>query len=702
MTLGRVAWLAAGLLATSLISAVPAATASPAGDLAGPAAAPACALTDLGSPMASITVHEGGFGPGPDGKLRAYAAVSGENAALNVIDAETGDRIDAVPLPGASGGWGVTVDDGGKVYIGSYYNGTLYSYDPATGKVTDHGKPVESEGYLYGLSHAPDGRIFGGTTPGAHAFSFDPATGEAKDLGAFTIDGAKYVRATAYAADTDTLYVGLGATGTRLFAIDLATGDRREIAVPDPVKGTIVSDLRYYDGKLFAYLDAKLVVFNAATGEHLPLTDGETGQQVASTSLISRAVSPPKNGVVYFSNFGPGTTTHRLMTLDLDSLTFRPAERADSAGALAGAAIGFGWDEGPNGPVLRAFTGNYAGQAIAYDVTTHVLTKQTYDLLPTEPNLGHVIAGLPDANGDALVYANAFLNGNTATYNPKTQASQGIPRFGQVEGWTWHDGKLYSGIYPTGTVQVWDPATPTVAPKPLFALEQSHHQNRPMAVVADSARLYVGTTPGYGLYGGALTIYDFDKQSFEVHRNLIQDQSISALLKTGDVLLGGSSVDGGTGSGDPLATEAKLFTSDPVTGAVQRSWVPVPGAHSINALTKTANGEIWGLADGTAFRFDLAKGRVTKRVQVYPAEQKSGATDGELIAHPNGKLYGVSRSQSFVVDPKAGESRRLHTGVNRLALHPDGTLYTLTRTPGGTTQDTNRLARFNPATTGCR
>jgi streptogramin lyase len=701
MARGRIVWWAAGCLAAALVSSAagPPVQASP----QAPAAPAACTLTDLGSPMASITVHEGGFGRGPDGRMRAYAIVSGENAALNVIDAETGDRIDALPLPGASGGWGITVDDGGKVYLGSYYNGTLYSYDPATGQATNHGRLIETEGYLYGLSHAPDGTIFGGTTPNAHAFAFNPATGQVTDFGAFTVGGAKYVRATAYDPDTGTLFIGLGATGTRLFAIDVATGTHREIPVPEAVRGTMVTDLRVHEGKLLGYLDAKLVAFDAVTGQHLPLTDGTTGQQVNSTSLISRGVSEPLNGVVYYSGFPPGATTpHRLMMLDLATLTFRPAPRVDTAGVLPGAAIGFGWDEGPNGPVLRAFTGNYGGQAIAYDVTTQVLTKQTYDLLPTEPNLGHVLAGLPDASGNAVVYANAFLNGNTAAYDPAAASSRALPRFGQVEGWIWHEGKLYSGSYPNGNVQVWDPATPTVAPTVLFSLEQAHHQNRPMTLVADPSRLYVGTTPGYGLYGGALTIYDFATKTYEVHRNLIPDQTISALLKTGNVLLGGSSVDGGTGSGDPIATEAKLFKADPVTGAVLATYTPVPGARSINALTRTAAGEIWGLADGTAFRFDLRLGRVTKRIQVYPSDQKSGATDGELIAHPNGKLYGVSRQQSFVVDPKAGLARVLHTSVNRLTLHPNGTMYTLTRTPGGGTSDTNRLARFDPASPGCR
>src|SRR5690606_17028987 len=120
-----------------------------------------------------------------------------------------------------------------------------------------------------------------------------------------------------------------------------------------------------------------------------------------------------------------------------------------------------------------------------------------------------------------------------------------LPRFGQVEGWLWHDGLLYSGMYPYGAVQVWDPADPTTPPRRLFELEESHDQNRPMALVADDERLYVGTTPGYGLYGGAVTIYDFATEEFVVHRNVVPDQSVAALLLVDGVLLGGSSIDGG-------------------------------------------------------------------------------------------------------------------------------------------------------------
>lgn len=654
-------------------------------------------FTDLGSPLASITVHEGGFATGPDGRLAGFALLSGDNAALNRVDAQTGERLGVFPLPGASGGWGITVDDQQRVYVGTYTNAGLYSYDPQTDAVTDHGSPIPGEAHVYGLSHAPDGTIYGGTYPNAHAFAFDPDTGTVTDFGSFTLDGAKYVRATAFDPDTSTLFIGLGATDARLFAIDVATGESREIALPDSVDAAIVTDLRYRDGKVFGYIGAQLVVIDAVTGEHLPLTDASTGDQVDSTRIISRGLSEPMDGVVYYSDFAPGTSRHRLMTLDTTTLEFAAAPVQDGAPALPGAALGFGFTDGADGPVLHAFTGNYGGQAIQYDVAGAHLEQLAYDVQPTAPDLGQVTAG-PD--GD--VYVNAFLNGNTARFDPETGQSATLPRFGQVEGWIWRDGLLYTGIYPYGAVRVWHPAEPQAAPRELFALEASHHQNRPMTLVADDERLYVGTTPGYGLHGGAVTVYDFATGEFDVYRHVVPDQSVSALLKVGDVLLGGSSIDGGTGT-DPIASEAKLFVLDPDTGEVLADYAPVDGAHSINALIEASDGTIWGLADGTVFAFDPESGRVTRSIEVF-SDLASGATDGELVEYPDGRIFGNSRSRLFEIDPDRRTSRIVRDDVRRLALHRDGDLYMLMRSPDGDTADTNRLARYEPGPRhpGCR
>lgn len=123
---------------------------------------PTVEVEDLGAPLSTVLIHEGAFGPGPDGQLLGYAVLQGDNAPLNVIDASTGGHLETLTLPGASGAWGITVTDDGDLYLGTYYTGHLYHYSPTTGTVTDLGQPVPGDEWLWGLTHDAQGRIYGG------------------------------------------------------------------------------------------------------------------------------------------------------------------------------------------------------------------------------------------------------------------------------------------------------------------------------------------------------------------------------------------------------------------------------------------------------------------------------------------------------------------------------------------------------------
>lgn len=647
-------------------------------------------IEDLGSPLGSILLHEGAFGSGPDGRLQAYAVLQGDNAALNILDAITGERIDAVPLPGATGGWGITVTDGGDVYLGTYYHGHLYRYRPGTGEVVDLGRAVDGDDYLWGLSHGPSGLIFGGTYSSASAFGYDAGDDSFTVLGRFAAENSQYVRSTAFDPKTQTLFAGTGMGGARLFAIDLATGRNREIPLPDGLAGNAFADLRCVSGKLFASVDySTMIVFDAVSGERLQPTDGTTRERVGATGLTSHSVSEPLGGVVYFSDEVDGRP--RLMRLDLATLTYSPAPIQPGAPELPGAAMGFGLL--PDGSGLVAWAGQRTGQAIRYDVAAQELSLFDYDVRPVPPHMLHLIAA-PDRE---LIYLSAGQQGDFGNYDATTGTAIKGPWYGQVEGWLWHDGLLYSGIYPYGIIQVWDPATPAVPPRVLARLKEDHHQNRPMALTSDGTSLFVGTTPGYAEFGGAITVLNLATEAYQVHRNVIPDQSLSSLLADDDRLIGGSSVDGGTGT-DPRDGEGRLFLFDPLRAAVINEVVPVPGARSINALIKTAVGDYWGLADGAAFRFDPRTLEVDRTVCLYDAALKSGALDGELIEHPNGLLYASSRRQVYAFNPvKEDEDPTLITeGLHRLTLSISGTLYGL----GKATKDSDahtRLIRLTPS-----
>lgn len=649
-----------------------------------PAQAAADTVEDLGTPLTSLTIMTGAVGREADGSDVVYAVPAGENAHLNIVDLHSRQLKRSIPLPGASGSWAVTVSSDGRVYVGSYANARLYRYDPATTQVTDLGSPIPGEQYVYGLSAGENGVIFGGTYPNTHAFKFDPATGQTTDYG--TIPGTeKYTRATAYDPVQKVLFAGVLSPKARLIRIDTTTGEKREIT-PAGLTGSGFSDMSYVDGKIFAQVDNQLYVIDAVTGELVSFKD-PSGATVQKYPIIARGVSPASNGAVYFTATAYAVTRYDLATNTLS--TVMSGGQPVSLGR--GAAIGYGWITENGSPKLYGLAGNYAAGTFSFDPATSALDVWTSPFEYVPAPLENVLADPTTGK----VYVNAFLNGSTVVYDPATGTSAATTKLGQTEGWAWGpNGKIYAGTYPNGQLSEWDPVTGTN--RVLFALEATHHQNRPVAVLPFGGKLFVGTTPGYGLYGGALTVYDLATGALDVHRDIVTDQTIASLLPLDGKIWAGSSTDAGQGA-DPRATEARLFLFDPATQQKTAEYTPVPGARSINELTIGPDGKIWGLADGTVFVFDPATRKVVRKITVFSAP--ASAQDGALLWR-DGYLYGTSAGRLFVVDSLAGTAKLLRTsGLLRLDATPDGRMYMLLRVPGET--EMSHLGRFTPPADKC-
>ncbi|GAA1601568.1 hypothetical protein GCM10009789_64730 [Kribbella sancticallisti] len=642
-------------------------------------------ITDLGSPLTSLTVMEGAFGREADGRDVVYAVPAGENARLNVVDVHSRQLVRTVPLPGAAGAWAITVATDGSVYVGSYANAHLYRYRPETGTVTDLGQPIPGESSMYGLTSGKDGTVYAGTYPNAHAFKYDPATDEVTDYG--SLDPVQqYARAAVYDPDHDALFVGLATPQAKLIRIDLATGEKQDLTPPG-LTAKDFQDLDYANNRVFGNATSRLVVFDATTGQQVSFTDTTTGNLVTDYPIGARGVSAAGPGGVYFTN--------NLALTRYDPATDTVGPVGSGVRITRGAAIGYGWITDNGKPMLYGLGGNYSGGTWRYDPQTGVLEQWSSPFQYVPVALMHTIADPTTGK----VFLNAFLNGSTGAYDPVTGRLALTARQGQVEGWSWGpDGKLYVGVYPYGRVSIWDPHVPEspTNPLPLFSLVDSHLQNRPVSVAPTRNRVYVGTTPGYGEYGGALTIYDLTSGALAVHRNIVPDQTIASVLPTGPNLWAGSSIESGQGT-EPRATEAHLIRVDPTTGAVLADVVPVPGADSINELSVGPDGNLWGLADGTVFVANPSTGQVLRQIPVFNGS--TGAADGAL-SWRDGYLYGVAGGRLFRVDSLDDHETVLRDhGLNRLTQTPDGTYYTLLR-PDGWTLPTN-LASYVPPLDAC-
>lgn len=644
-------------------------------------------IRDLGAPISSLTIMEGVVSRAPDGRDVIYAVPAGENARLNVVDLHSRQLLHAVPLPGAAGAWAITVASDGSVYVGSYANAHLYRYDPTTATVEDLGQPIPGESSMYGLTADENGAVYAGTYPNTHAFKYDHATRQVTDYGRMD-PVQQYARATVYDPDHNALFVGLSTPQAKVWRIDLNTGEKREITPPGLTAKDII-DLDYAANRVFANASGRLVVFDATTGERVSFHNRTTGTTVDEYPIAARGVSPDGPGGVYF-------TTNTLELARYDPATDTVGLTTPPVRLTRGASIGYGWVTENGQQVLYGLAGNYSGGTFRYDPATGALSQWSSPFQYVPVALMHTIAD--PSNGK--VFVNAFLNGSTGVYDPATGRTTLTARQGQVEGWAWDStgSKLYVGVYPYGRLSLWDPKLPesSTNPRELFSLVDSHYQNRPVSVVATGNRVYVGTTPSYGEYGGALTVYDIPTGGFTVYRNLVVDQTIASIQPYGANLWLGSGIEGGQGT-EPRATEARLALVDPLTGVVKRDVVPVPGADSINELSIGPDGKLWGLADGTVFVANPVTGRVLRTIEVFDA--RTGANDGAL-SWRDGYLYGVTGGHLFVIDSLGAEQTVLRPrGLNRLTQTPDGTYYTLLR-PDGWSIPTN-LASYTPPIDPC-
>jgi hypothetical protein len=206
----------------------------------------------------------------------------------------------------------------------------------------------------------------------------------------------------------------------------------------------------------------------------------------------------------------------------------------------------------------------------------------------------------------------------------------------------------YSGFAP---LMCFDPAKPfeqgAVEKNPaLVSFAKSDSSWRPEAMIAGpDGKVYVGAVSGYGKLGGPLAAWDVAGGKVEQYQDVVKDQSVITLAAWKNLLVGGTTVAGGGGS-HPAATEARLFLWDTATRKKIFETTPVAGAGTINDLVAAPNGLVYGLANRTMFVFDPAARQVKHRVEI-PFQE--GIYNAAAVGH-DGRIWGLASEGIFVID----------------------------------------------------
>jgi uncharacterized protein YjdB len=613
-------------------------------------------LQDLGTQVQNLTIMRGTFGK-ENSRDKGYSVVVGDPGKLAVVDVKTETVEKLIDLPGATGSWSTVVTSDGNVYTGTYPNGHIYKYVPGTNTVEDLGAPVPNQAVLYGLTPGKNGKFYGGTTYGGSMFEYDPAKGFT-NFGEM-VPGQMYVHSVAYDPDHEVLYAGVGAKAY-LIKYDLATGQKQNVMPPGFETATFVSDLVYIKGKLFAKIDpgAQTVVIDVATWT--------IDAQFLAHSVYMSPLAPDGN-TIYYTN-GP-----QLYEYKIDAKTFGQVLINGSPITLGQTIIGSGFVEGSGGDftgqTLYGFIGNYQGSAFEFNPANKAFRISSLPLPPQPTNIFN-LASDPAGN----IYSNGYIAGGVTVFNPLNSTSVQYSGIGQAESIFTVGNKMYFGVYPGAVIYEYDLTQPwkrNVNPKRLFDLK-ADEQNRPVTMTAslEDQKLFIGSVPDYGKYGGAMAIYDMQTKEVRVLRNIVENQSIISLVYKDGKVYGGSRTLNGDGT-DPVEGEAKLFVWDVKSGQKTAELVPVAGSTAVGSLMVGPDGNIWGTAKGNLFVLDPQTNQVIEQHSLF-----AGNNALAMLVGKDGNVYMNADGKLFQVDPATKQAKVLRdANTYRLAQDNMGNIY---------------------------
>jgi len=566
------------------------------------------------------------------------------------------NEVDYFPLPGTKGAYGLCEGEDGTIYMGTVDDGKIFSFDPLTGEITDHGSAA-GEQYVWTLHIGPDGRIYGATYPNAKVVVYDPEEDEIHDLGRMH-PTEQYCRDLAV-ADNGRIFCGIGSHAD-IIAYDPDTHERTSI-LPERYKWNSFAYTMESEHDLvyaFLHFEEIVLIFDANSYE-----------------LLSEVRHPDEGGVVSIHRQRSGGPVlisglpggyHRYNST---SGEVEPYHTPSSSFYDNSTGISYGRTNGGQVFVARNLT---SGEELA-----------RVDVSQDGEGMGIFSLG---TGPDGCIYGGVYNLLHLFRYDPQNDTLEdlGVPipgASGEFYSFCSHKGKLYMASYTHSILSVYDPDEPwhpgtDVGDNPRKIGSVGEEQYRPPALVAASdGCLYIGSLPAYGKMGGAMSVYDPDADEFRVHRNIIPNQSVVSLTTGADgwTVYGGSSIQGGGGT-TPVATEAHFFAWSIGEGRKILDMVPFPGEDSIDALATAPDGRIHGFSGSRVFVYDPAAGEI-----IYTDSIGTG-TPRKLLVLDDGLIYGISSSALFRMEPLSSRDdglgiERLSSGGTDLAIDHDGVIY---------------------------
>ncbi len=605
----------------------------------------------------AISIFNGAVGT-ENGKPVMYTTTKGLPAQLNVIDIQSEKLLRIIPLEGAENTWAHEVLPNGDLYIATIGGGAkLWKYTPGS----DQAEVVATfpgETFPFAIT-SDQGNVYVGTYPNGKVYQYDPDTGKVDDYGRMIGESSQeYIRSLAVIGDD--AYSGTG--HGKIIHYDRATGEKEDIAASIGEPGHIYDLDKVDDRYLFARyeLSSNAYVYDTQEKKWLDVVIPKArGLHVPETS---------HEGKIYFMN-----TENNLQTLNLENLAIEDSGIQYESGFRGVDWVEFGT---PDLPGKSLVTINFSGYVSILNLEKGE-TVRTPPLAQGTANVINKIHTGPDGN----LYISGVQTGKGAIYDPIGKTKK-VFDMGQGDAIASFGKNVLFGVYPAGDVREYDTSLEpsSTNPEKLFTLGEG--QNRVSSIVEGGGKAFIGSIPFYGELGGALTVYDPDKEDdpYTVYRNVVQDQSVNSLAYRDGKVYGTTTINGGLGA-DPTAEEAKIFVWDVAKAEkIREVSLDIDGLdkpESIGDLSFGPDGLLWGAAIGTVFALDPDTLEVVKSKKLYDSPPLS-AWNKIKLQWSEGLLYADFSGNLTAIDPTSLHHKQI-ARVYAYTIAPDGNIYYASR-----------------------
>lgn len=548
--------------------------------------------------------------------------------------------------------WSSVKDGEGNVYsaVGGH-PGYVLKYSPRDGQLVSL-SPVGEEIAVYHLTCDEDGNVYGGSYPSGKVFRCTP-DGAFEDYGSPVPDNMYVISSVYYQGS---VYGGTRGTNPVFFRFDLKRRTTHVIPLPSFMQQRLVS---YY---YMTRLDEKLFVdVKTMRGNYFLLCydlERECWTDFCEKGMGGQHISEPLDGKAYFVDHMGNFREISLDTLAVSDtgILYYPiggdVSSLDYANGIMGGGF-FRLDDQEHYPGYTYITPNYDQNTLAY-INLELKTVEFIDNCDfiKNPVRIHAIETMEDGR----IMLGAYMGTKIGIFEPQQQEYTYLD-CRQSEGILACGNKIYMGIYTRAVIWEYDVEQPYVKgknPKPLF--EVGEEQDRPFSLCNAGGRLAVATVPDYGRLGGAVTLYDWHKKQKRVFRNIIKDESVTAICYRDGYLYGTTGIFGGLGAA-PAEQEAMVFRFSVESGKLEceraiGKELGYDNVFHIGGIGFDPYGTLWGIAGGVVFTLDPQTLAVEKKVDIsgVPWTRESFNAwrpfylvflDDYLYCNPNEKLVRI-------------------------------------------------------------